>query len=295
MAEELAHYLEEKQLKVCYLHSSLKTPQRTEILQKLRLGVFDCIVGVNLLREGLDLPEVALVAVMDADIESFLRDKRSLIQIIGRAARNTASRVLFYADKITGSMQQTILETERRRAIQQQHNQEHNITPQSAQRSVVKSIIAQPIITPKKQKKITKTIILLLSYVIVAVVVWKLSTNMQATPEYQQEQAQKQITMIVEKVGKLIVLPADEVPQVAVIQDVDALKKSQDFFVDAQNGDKILVYVKARKAIIYREDTNKVVNIALNIGTDAQTDSTTAKPSATAANTGTTTATSSEE
>lgn len=149
--------------------------------------------------------------------------------------------------------------------------------------------------TPKKQKKITKTIILLLSYVIVAVVVWKLSTNMQATPEYQQEQAQKQITMIVEKVGKLIVLPADEVPQVAVIQDVDALKKSQDFFVDAQNGDKILVYVKARKAIIYREDTNKVVNIALNIGTDAQTDSTTAKPSATAANTGTTTATSSEE
>ena len=94
LAEELAHYLEEQQIKVCYLHSELKTPQRTELLQKLRLGVFDCLVGVNLLREGFDFPEVALVAIMDADIESFLRDKRSLIQIIGRAARNTESKVI---------------------------------------------------------------------------------------------------------------------------------------------------------------------------------------------------------
>ena len=94
LAEELARYLEEKQIKVCYLHSDLKTPQRTELLQKLRLGIFDCLVGVNLLREGLDLPEVAFVAIMDADIESFLRDKRSLIQIIGRAARNTESQVV---------------------------------------------------------------------------------------------------------------------------------------------------------------------------------------------------------
>ena len=100
MAEDLARYLEEQQIKVCYLHSELKTPQRTELLHKLRLGIFDCLVGVNLLREGIDLPEVALVAIMDADIESFLRDKRSLIQIIGRAARNTQAKVLLYADKI---------------------------------------------------------------------------------------------------------------------------------------------------------------------------------------------------
>ena len=104
LAEELAHYLEEQQIKVCYLHSDIKTPQRTEFLQKLRLGVFDCLVGVNLLREGIDFPEVAFVAIMDADIESFLRDKRSLIQIIGRAARNTESKVIFYADKMTKSM-----------------------------------------------------------------------------------------------------------------------------------------------------------------------------------------------
>ena len=104
LAEELAHFLEEQRIRVCYLHSDIKTPERTELLHKLRLGVFDCMVGVNLLREGLDLPEVALVAIMDADIESFLRDKRSLIQIIGRAARNSESKVILYTDKITKSM-----------------------------------------------------------------------------------------------------------------------------------------------------------------------------------------------
>lgn len=140
LAEELAHYLEDRGIKVCYLHCELKTPQRTELLQKLRLGVFDCLVGVNLLREGLDLPEVALVAIMDADIESFLRDKRSLIQTIGRAARNTESKVIMYADKITGSMQAAIEETMRRREIQIAHNEKHNITPQTVKREVVKSI-----------------------------------------------------------------------------------------------------------------------------------------------------------
>ena len=129
LAEELARYLEERQIKVCYLHSDLKTPQRTELLQKLRLGVFDCLVGVNLLREGLDLPEVALVAIMDADVESFLRDKRSLIQTIGRAARNTHSKVLMYADSITRSMRAAIDETSRRRALQMAHNQKNRIVP----------------------------------------------------------------------------------------------------------------------------------------------------------------------
>lgn len=140
LAEELAHYLEERQIKVCYLHSDLKTPQRTELLQKLRLGIFDCLVGVNLLREGIDLPEVALVAIMDADVESFLRDKRSLIQIIGRAARNTESTVICYADKITQSMRAALDETSRRRTLQQAYNEAHGITPVSVTREVTKAI-----------------------------------------------------------------------------------------------------------------------------------------------------------
>ena len=140
MAEELAFFLEEKQIKVCYLHCDLKTPQRTDLLQKLRLGVFDCLVGVNLLREGLDLPEVAFVAVMDADVEGFLRDSRSLIQIVGRAARNTESVVRFYADKVTPSMTFAMSETARRRILQHAHNQEHGIIPTTVVRDVTTSI-----------------------------------------------------------------------------------------------------------------------------------------------------------
>ena len=155
LAEDLAQYLEDHRIKVCYLHSDIKTPQRTELLQKLRLGIFDCLVGVNLLREGLDLPEVALVAIMDADIESFLRDKRSLIQTIGRAARNTHSKVLMYADKITQSMQRAIDETNRRRTMQMEFNERHGIVPKSVQREVTKSIsnLQAAISQASKQKK----------------------------------------------------------------------------------------------------------------------------------------------
>ena len=158
LAEELAHYLEDHHIKVCYLHSDLKTPQRTELLQKLRLGTFDCLVGVNLLREGIDLPEVALVAIMDADIESFLRDKRSLIQIIGRAARNVAAKVILYADKITGSMREAMNETSRRRTLQLAYNKQHGITPKTVKREVHKSIVnIQELIAQasksKKQRK----------------------------------------------------------------------------------------------------------------------------------------------
>ncbi|MFH1832130.1 MAG: excinuclease ABC subunit UvrB [bacterium] len=139
-AEDMAQFLEKQKLKVCYMHSEIKTPQRTELLHKLRLGTFECLVGINLLREGLDLPEVALVAIMDADIESFLRDERSLIQTIGRAARNTDSKVIFYADKITQSMQKAMQETERRRAAQEIYNTKHGITPETVRREVTQSI-----------------------------------------------------------------------------------------------------------------------------------------------------------
>lgn len=122
------------------MHSEIKTPQRTEILHKLRLGVFDCLVGINLLREGLDLPEVALVAVMDADIEGFLRNAKSLIQTIGRAARNAESKVIFYADRLTDSIKRAISETERRRALQIEYNKKHGITPRNVEGEVTKSI-----------------------------------------------------------------------------------------------------------------------------------------------------------
>lgn len=164
MAEELAFFLEEKQIKVCYLHCDLKTPERTDILQKLRLGVFDCLVGVNLLREGLDLPEVAFVAIMDADIEGFLRDGRSLIQIIGRAARNTQSIVRFYADKITDSMAFAIKITSERRALQERYNQDHGIIPATVIRKVTASIsslsaeIAKGSKALQKQKKKEQTL-----------------------------------------------------------------------------------------------------------------------------------------
>jgi excinuclease ABC subunit B len=136
MAEDLTDYLSEMNINVRYLHSEIAALDRVEILRDLRLAEFDVLVGINLLREGLDLPEVSLVAVMDADKEGFLRSETSLMQTAGRAARNIGGKVIFYADKITRSMQKTIDETNRRRKIQQQFNEEHGITPTTIYKSV---------------------------------------------------------------------------------------------------------------------------------------------------------------
>ena len=136
MAEDLSQYYQDMGLKVRYLHSDIDSLARTELLRELRQGVFDVLIGINLLREGLDLPEVQLVAVMDADKEGFLRSQRSLIQIVGRAARNVDAQVIFYADKVTDSMQYAIDETQRRRTIQMKYNEKNNIVP----KTIIKSM-----------------------------------------------------------------------------------------------------------------------------------------------------------
>ena len=136
MAEDLTEYYADLGIRVKYLHSDIDTLDRVEIIRELRLGKFDVLVGINLLREGLDLPEVSLVAILDADKEGFLRSEKSLIQTFGRAARNVNGRVILYADKMTGSMDQAILETDRRRRIQDEYNKVHDITPQTVKKSV---------------------------------------------------------------------------------------------------------------------------------------------------------------
>ncbi len=156
MAEDLTAYLAGIDIKVRYMHSDIKALERMEIIRSLRLGEFDVLVGINLLREGLDIPEVSLVAILDADKEGFLRSERSLIQTIGRAARNTDGKVIMYADELTESMEKAISETNRRRKIQQEYNEEHGITPKTIQKSVRDSIKASIIEEAETKYNISK-------------------------------------------------------------------------------------------------------------------------------------------
>ena len=156
MAEDLTAYLASLDIKVKYMHSDIKALERMEIIRDLRLGVFDVLVGINLLREGLDIPEVSLVAILDADKEGFLRSERSLIQTIGRAARNTEGHVIMYADELTDSMEKAIHETNRRREIQMKYNEEHGIIPQTIKKSVRDAISAKIVEEASTQYNLTE-------------------------------------------------------------------------------------------------------------------------------------------
>ena len=156
MAEDLTAYLEGVGIKVRYMHHDVKTIERMELIRDLRLGVYDVLVGINLLREGLDLPEVSLVAILDADKEGFLRSETSLIQTIGRAARNENGMVIMYADSETPSMHRAIAETKRRRKLQQEFNEKHGITPKTVKKSI-KDIIEISSESKVPTKKLTKT------------------------------------------------------------------------------------------------------------------------------------------
>ena len=155
MSEELTNYLKEMGIKVAYLHSEIKSLERLKIIRELRLGTYDCIVGINLLREGLDIPEVSLICILDADKQGFLRSERSLIQTIGRAARNQNGHVIMYADTMSEAMNEAIKETARRREIQEAYNEEHHIIPKTIAKDI-KEVVSNEIENKAKKPKMSK-------------------------------------------------------------------------------------------------------------------------------------------
>ena len=156
MAEELTNYLKSLDIKVAYLHNEVKTLERLKIIRELRLGKYDVVVGINLLREGIDIPEVSLIAIMDADKQGFLRSTRSLIQTIGRAARNSNGKVIMYADTISDSMNEAITETKRRRTIQEKYNLDNNITPKTIIKEIPELISNEVEKQVEKEEKLSK-------------------------------------------------------------------------------------------------------------------------------------------
>ena len=157
MAEELTSYLKKLDIKVTYLHNEIKTLERLRIIRDLRLGKYDVVVGINLLREGIDVPEVSLIAIMDADKQGFLRSERSLIQTIGRAARNANGTVVMYADSISSAMNTAIKETQRRRKIQEEYNQKHGIVPKTIVKEIHELITNNKTIEENKPEKLSKS------------------------------------------------------------------------------------------------------------------------------------------
>ena len=155
MSEELTNYLKEVGIKVAYLHNEIKTLERLKIIHDLRCGVYDVVVGINLLREGIDIPEVSLICILDADKQGFLRRDRSLIQTIGRCARNSNGKVIMYADEISDAMNIAIKETKRRRDIQDRYNKEHGIIPKTIVKEI-KEVISNQIVDHKDNKKMSK-------------------------------------------------------------------------------------------------------------------------------------------
>ena len=156
MSEELTNYLKEVGINVAYLHSEIKTLERLNIIRNLRLGKFDCVVGINLLREGIDIPEVSLICILDADKQGFLRSSRSLIQTIGRCARNANGHVIMYADSMSEAMNEAITETERRRKIQEEYNEKHNITPKTIIKEIHDVVTNEDEVKEQKPKKLSK-------------------------------------------------------------------------------------------------------------------------------------------
>ena len=156
MAEELTQYLKKIDIKVAYLHNEVKTLERTKIIRDLRLGKYDVLVGINLLREGIDIPEVSLIAIMDADKQGFLRSERSLIQTIGRAARNAEGHVIMYADYTSDAMDKAIKETERRRKIQHEYNEKHGIVPKTIVKEIRDIISNNEEVKEEKPEKMSK-------------------------------------------------------------------------------------------------------------------------------------------
>ncbi len=155
MSEELTNYLKEMGIKVAYLHSEIKTLERLKIIHDLRLGMYDCVVGINLLREGIDIPEVSLICILDADKQGFLRSERSLIQTIGRCARNENGHVIMYADNISEAMDKAIKETARRREIQMKYNEENGITPRTIIKDI-KEVVSNEVENKSKKPKMSK-------------------------------------------------------------------------------------------------------------------------------------------